>query len=92
MASVSTHNTATTERGPCMFSVLRSVLSLVRKKRAAPRSERKRTKRSSPADREIAWPQALEAVLELDPGRLCEFNPNSRLGLCLRQARICKEG
>jgi len=67
---VAAASAATTGRNPCMFSVLRSMLSLVRKKRAAPRCERKRTERSSAADREIAWPQVLEAVLELDPGRL----------------------
>lgn len=44
------------------------------------------------AGREIDLLQASQAVEEHDTGRLIESSPNSRLGLCLAQARICKEG
>jgi hypothetical protein len=44
------------------------------------------------ADREIDPLLANQAAEEHDPGRLIESSPNSRLGLCLVQARICKEG
>lgn len=54
---------------------------------AIPRAYSTRT-----AGREILRPEAREAVGERDPGRLYESNPNSRQGLCRRQARIRKGG